>query len=874
MYYKYIRRISFLIVALFLLSCSADLDDELAKSKAPIDGKAVIALQLPTVQSDGATTRSADNESLINNLSLFIFNKTTGAKEFYVRLNVPTDPSTEVDMSRWASDQVIMLLNSAILSDLSISRNIHVVANVNESKLNAISSESNLKAVITDAITAEIAEPDADKPFVMHGVKESHVFATDNRASVSLVRNIAKVQMTINTQNFTFGGAAISLAPLNQNPSVKMVNVADRTYLVSNTANPATATYFSYANKVVTPSERTATTTKTIAHSYIGENLRTTYDIEKNATYLLLQIPYQKGAGGEIITDNYYKVLINKENGYKINRNTIYDLTLNISSLGGETDASAALIEGTLNILPWDENTVMSDISQTFLTVKEIETAIGVKKDFYYATNAETSDCSLESGAPWLTASFDAANNIKLVADGADYTVPRTTTLKIKVKNLTKTITVNQAAMPVTNGSIKLDPKVIYISEVSPSKNVALTVNPTTSFWTKIAGDPTMASCDAINGTGNKTLKFTSQSTYGNTEYQFMNTSTLEYDIVKVCNLSLTSSVETMEIPSAGLSGDISGIVALGGNADWVVKSKSSWITKAQKEDGKLVYVISAEVNAQDREGEIIINHVDDVNLIRIIKVKQSAKFVVFPKFDYLVIRYRVGLHPQHASGKRWDMDSATFFGGTGITTLDNYGVGYAATGNSGVVRQVFYKSEVVMQFGGDNTQSGYETTYINFKDLVTLSTFDDFPPSFTVQIYARWWTTGINNYPIHLDIVTYLDGDMESDETYDFKNVGGTIGVDDTYSFMLEVNNQTTPIAPDHYDSSQLIGYVTYNKVESTAVFTKVSADLDPNAPVGASVTPLSSSSRGVSLDVEPLPGETKDEYAMRLWKLRNNKK
>ncbi|WP_165043586.1 DUF4906 domain-containing protein [Dysgonomonas sp. ZJ709] len=868
MYYKYIRRISFLIVALFLLSCSVDLDDELAKSKAPIDGKAVIALQLPTVQSDGATTRSADNESLINNISLFIFNKTTGAKEFYVRLNVPTDPSTEVDMSRWASDQVIMLLNSAILSDLSISRNIHVVANVNESKLNAISSESNLKAVITDAITAEIAEPDTDKPFIMHGVKESHVFATDNRASVSLVRNIAKVQMTINTQNFTFGGAAISLAPLNQNPSVKMVNVADRTYLVSNTANPATATYFSYANKVVTPSERTATTTKTIAHSYIGENLRTTYDIEKNATYILLQIPYQKGVGGEIITDNYYKVLINKENGYKINRNTIYDLTLNISSLGGETDASAALIEGTLNILPWDENTVMSDISQTFLTVKETETAIGVKKDFYYATNAETSDCSLESGAPWLTASFDAANNIKLVADGADYTVPRTTTLKIKVKNLTKTITVNQAPTLVTDGSIKLDPKIIYISESPTFKDVALTVNPTTSLWTKIEGDVSVASCNFTTGTGNKTLRFTRGSTYANTTYKFVNNGTLEYDEVKVCNLNLTSSLVTLEVPNEGLSGDEGGIVALGGDADWRVKSKSSWITKAQYEGGKLVYVIpAAEPNQPDREGEIIIYHINDVNLTRTIIVKQSARYVNFANFDYLLVTY------DWTGSSGVDMDTASEFRGTSMPSVDGKPTGWSQGNN--ILYDPSGSGKKILEWGGDNrAKAGSENIVIYMTDFASETNLKYLKERdiryIYVDLYATWFESSDIGSPILLKMQGFKNGSMVKNPTTDnrntsfgtFTNVGGT----------LETNWAK--------DRSILSIYSTFNDASKFRThYTKmgmITYDIDTGvatATIGDGTRSILNTSN-TSVGIPMLPRETKDEYSTRLMQYYSTKK
>ena len=459
---KYIKIITFLLIILFHPSCAKE-QDELGNPK-PIDGKVQIALQLPSVNTPELRSTATDEETLVKDLSLFIFDSTTGNKEFSIRIDVPyTGVSGDIDMSRWVSDQVIMVLNSVILADLNKARNIHIVSNIAESKLASVTNESSLEAVITDAITAEIAEPDVNRPLLMYGVKKDHNFINDVRASISLVRNVAKVKMTVNTNDFIFGGVKYLLAPANQNLSVKMANVADRSYIASALNSPSTTNYISYDFKTVAPSERGVGTTKSTTHAYINENLRTTYDEEKDATFLVIQIPYQKEGDTTVKTENYYKVLINKENGYKITRNTIYDITLNISSLGGETDASAKLVNGTLNILSWDENTIISDISQTYLTVKETVFDMGVSKNFYYATNAETGDCSLESGASWLTASFDATNNIKLTAVVADYTVPRSTTLKIKVKNLTKVITVNQTPI-ITTGSIRLIPKTIYFS--------------------------------------------------------------------------------------------------------------------------------------------------------------------------------------------------------------------------------------------------------------------------------------------------------------------------------------------------------------------------------------------------------------------------
>ena len=845
---KYIKIITFLLIILFLPSCAKE-QDELGNPK-PIDGKVQIALQLPSVNTPELRSTATDEETLVKDLSLFIFDSTTGNKEFSIRIDVPyTGVSGDIDMSRWVSDQVIMVLNSVILADLNKARNIHIVSNIAESKLASVTNESSLEAVITDAITAEIAEPDVNRPLLMYGVKKDHNFINDVRASISLVRNVAKVKMTVNTNDFIFGGVKYLLAPANQNLSVKMANVADRSYIASALNSPSTTNYISYDFKTVAPSERGVGTTKSTTHAYINENLRTTYDEEKDATFLVIQIPYQKEGDTTVKTENYYKVLINKENGYKITRNTIYDITLNISSLGGETDASAKLVNGTLNILSWDENTIISDISQTYLTVKETVFDMGVSKNFYYATNAETGDCSLESGASWLTASFDATNNIKLTAARADYTVPRSTTLKIKVKNLTKVITVNQTPI-ITTGSIRLTAKTIYFSESFRLQDVVLMVNPATSSWAKMDGDASVASCNYTNGTGTRTLQFTKGTTYGNTTYRFYNKTTLEYDEVNIYNLGLSVPGEDIGIPGDGGSFTESGLAAYGGDASWVVKSMSSWITSASNIGGELHFTAAAEPNELDRTGFITIAHVNDSNYTKTIKINQSAKFVKFPEFDFLVVRYRVG---DNQTGGSWDMDSGTFFKETGISDLDDKGVGYGAYAGGGVA-SIVYKNLTLMTFGGDNANSGYETAFVNFLNLRNAAIYDALPRYFNINLYARWFS-GIKGYPIYIDIILYKGGTMSSVNTYDFKNEGGIIQLQETYSVPLNVMSTKTPIAPNNYNSSQSIGTIRYDKMKNTATFT---------------LNPAPASLRSVINNIEYLPGETKEEYGIRLSKNR----
>ena len=828
---KYIKIITFLLIILFLPSCAKE-QDELGSSK-PIDGKVQIALQLPSVNTPELRSTATDEETLVTNLSLFIFESATGNKEFSIRIDVPyTGASGDIDMSRWVSDQVIMVLNSVILSDLDKSRNIHIVSNIAANKLASVTNESSLEAVITDAIAAEIAEPDADKPLLMHGVKKDHNFITDVRASISLVRNVAKVNMTVNTTDFTFGGVKYLLAPANQNLSVKMANVADRSYIVSALASPTTANYISYDFKTVTPSERGVGTTKSTVHSYINENLRTTYDVEKDATFVVLQIPYQKEGDVTVKTENYYKILINQENIYKINRNTIYDITLNISSLGGETDASAKLINGTLNILPWDENTIISDISQTFLTVKETVFNMGVSKDFYYATNAETGDCSLESGASWLTASFDATNNIKLTAMGTDYTVPRSTTLKIKVKNLTKVITVNQTPA-VTTGSITLNPKTIYISESPTFKDVALMVDPTTSSWMKIDGDASIASCNYITGTGNQTLRFTRGGTYANTIYKFLNKSTLEYDEVKVCNLNLIIPVDIVAASTGGTVTNTD-VLALGGDANWVVDSKSSWITSAINNGGDLMFTAEAETSYIDREGFIVVRHINDANFKKTIKIIQSAKIIPIPPFDYLCVYYTW----DSAAGR--DLDTRTEFINTGINvggSIDGCAVGYGRCNSAGVKN--------FLKWGADNTSSGGESVLVDMQALCVAQYFPILPAIINLDMYATWFGSKGNGI-ITAEVIAWQGGTMAL-SNYIWKNTGG-IEVHRSTRRMTVTRKYSTYdyLAQLQYNKNTQAANVVFQQVETRNAVRMVEV-IDPNYPIR-------------------LPNESKDEYSIRI--------
>lgn len=860
---KSLELISFFIVFILFFSCTGEIGDE-TDSKTGAGGKVQIALQIPITTGDATsfTTRSeVDNESTIRNLTLFFFDS-SGTKKFstYIDLSNIKGSSSDVDMNRWANEKVITILNADILAQLSELRNVHVVANYGN--ISNIAKEADLNNIITNTINTDISSPTADKPLVMHGADLNHVFATNSKATVSLVRNVSKVQMTLTATDFTLGGKKISLAPESTSPSalssVKVINQADRSFLVSKGSNPSRAltppniTYFNGANTTVAVNSRTTPGITTfVSHiNYINENLRESYSVETNATALILQIPYRID-GGEINVNNYYKILINNVDGndkYKINRNTIYDITASISTLGGETDVSAVLVKGTLNVLPWDENTLTSDLTQTSLSVKNIQ--IGLSGVLSFETNALPSECSIvppNSGSWLTTVSLDSENHqIRLEASSLGYTIPRAETFKLKVRNLTKIITVTQAPIPVTKGSILLSPRILNLPE--KLQTARLTISPPTSSWfmmTEVVGS-SIATCTPTSGKGDGILTFTnSTSSYGNAYYKFANLGTMEYDSIQVCNLYLdvppSSSSLPIEISDKGTTNF--DVKAFGGNGKWRVQEDLSWLTATNVGDSILSVTTTSTPSGTSRTGTITIVHDSYPSYTKQITVKQLNHIIIYD-FDYLLLRY-------DWSGGGKDLDTATEFISTGLINVDNRALGYhlygdvewngssatngkktnpGTTGGSGpendtnnqtmnsIVQLTDPSGNEILVWGGDNTDTNAnESLYINVRNLFNNKSL---PDQIYIDLYAIWYGTKSSN-PIKVEITAYKDGTMKryGDDYPDgtlrrnFHNDAGTAVYSNIKSPFTKVISKGPGRAMYTYRSSYTkVGRITFN--------------------------------------------------------------
>lgn len=875
--YKYF--VQFICIAGILSMFSCSTDDENRNIPSPSTKKAQIMLQLP---DEDETTRASEaglpDENRIKNLYLFVFDN-LGTKEFEKYIEIPyTASNPDIDMSLWGSEKVIILLDNTILSSLDKSRNIHIVANIPQSKLASINNEAALKAVISNAITSEITSPGETTPLVMHGVCPAHVFTSNVRATVPLVRNVAKIRLKVNTTNSSLGANTVQFAPGN-NIFVTTASVADRSYIVSGSGqNPAGTSYINYTARTLTgTSTGPGTTTFDLPAVYINENIgdktAPSNPVILTPTYLVIKVPFNAGEG--IVNDNYYKIQINNENGFFINRNTIYDITVDIKTLGGETEQTAPVVSATLEVLPWNEKTLVSDMTQTYISVEKTTVDIAAGDfNFQCSTNADDAKKSVSSNQSWLTATFSGNNNIKIIASGTGYTAPRSATLTIKANDLQKTITVTQKALPVSDGSITLNPKKIYLSKVTQTRPVTLTVT-NNAQWKNLLAPSGIATYTPASGSGNATINFTRGGTFANGIFQFINLNTLNYDVVELCNLNLTSSVSELNVPGKGVTNAKEiGITALGGDAIWKVKSKPTWVTSAVNSGGDLLYTVAAEPSEKDRSGDLILCHVNDENLTVTIKIKQSAQYVMFDEFDYIVLKVK------HSS--TGTLDTQVEISGTGITGVDNKPVGYdmgqfgqineKPAGQSYNVATQYYnnttKDRLIVQWAGDSHSSSYKymTSMVNLWNICYTDINDKFPADrryFNIDIYATWWSSNRpSNYatvPVELDMVLYKGGTMSS-VNYEYVNTGGTKvpGGEATYTGFRVATSAST--YPSFRTTSTKLGTVVYDRYKNTATFTLP-------GPTGRSVN-------NYVEEGEPLlPGETREEYSKRMDEYHKNK-
>lgn len=182
----------------------------------------------------------------------------------------------------------------------------------------------------------------------------------------------------------------------------------------------------------------------------------------------------------------------------------------------------------------------------------------------------------------------------------------------------------------------------------------------------------------------------------------------------------------------------------------------------------------------------------DDENQPNVISdfiIKQMPPdIIVIPPSDYMVFRY----YWTEDDGR--DLDTATEYLNTGISEIindvekfvDDQPVGFAMDGNSNVLitgTSGNNYADSLLRFGGDNTKSGNECVYVNFKYLFE-KYYDILPQSIEIAVWGTWFGE-IKNGNISFEISTYSGGTMNKDG-YNFLNEGGQLQYQRTYSYNI----------------------------------------------------------------------------------------
>lgn len=407
----------------------------------------------------------------------------------------------------------------------------------------------------------------------------------------------------------------------------------------------------------------------------------------------------------------------------------------------------------------------------------------------------------------------------------------------------------------LTKKQINANAKNIQISEINPTAETLITTIPANLPFSMSMEGKESSTC-TVSG---QNLKFEINPVIGGLrKYSFTLENSDRSVKINVDQLKLNINKSLFKVGENGTISSSSAVTAEGGSEDWFVKSYTTegfnWVVPPHNENKNLSFTLGTIEQEGTTEGTITVGHVDDPNYTKEITINQNKDYIVLPEFDYLVIQYVYSMDELPANVSRVDLDTATEISDTEATGINNQPVGWALGSTKS------YLGKNYMFWPGDNTQTGYESVYVN----MTLVTHDYLSNSikreFNVDMYATWFyptrvAMGDKNL-IKINITLYKGGTMENVNTYDYQNNGG--------KKVFELLKTDMPVTTYQGVNTFRTSYtkmlrLEYDKEDNTGVLVPL---------------PTTLSNR---LDDTIMPdmneGETKDDYAKRMEKYRNQK-
>lgn len=412
------------------------------ESESPVESAGVadvngITLKLsiprPVVSRAAATEEAGEdalNENAIKTLDVFIYREGADDCLFYQHFALSpqlTGTGEHLEILDVAQERFA----------LNVKHTVYVIANHT-----ATIPEAGLTLTQLKALAAPVLDADKKQDtFLMDGEQTMVLndgIITNKEIPVTLRRAAAKIRITLNYVN--------GFTPLDgEQPSKKIVNYA--------------ADGSSIAQGAVMPPQLQAMTSFTALNTgagYNGQFILYSYandwtkDISRE-TYVLINVPV-KDAGNHTIMQNYYRVPVNyrlpdgtaaqEEGLYKLERNHLYDILVNIDKQGDTDPHSAVQLNGSYTIQDWTTHEVLVSVEGVnFIYVKDTKISMPNSTQFTTTFQSSTPDVEINS----IT-----VNGVSVANGGKDIKIVSTPNAKSGTISITSPLPENFLAKEIT----------------------------------------------------------------------------------------------------------------------------------------------------------------------------------------------------------------------------------------------------------------------------------------------------------------------------------------------------------------------------------------------------------------------------------------
>ncbi|MEG2401578.1 MAG: fimbrial protein [Muribaculaceae bacterium] len=349
---KYI--IAIISVALLVASCTSEVIDRWVP-----DDMICVKYTLPSDAVSRASEPGSDQENYIDNVRILLYDESVALSPQKLEIIINTGETGVT----WDKAKGQIIFPKSRIADMTKTYRACVLANISDAEMTAMNIKiGDLYTELAKIYTTISAPITVDSKHYLRMCDEYYsINFSKSRAMVldGFTRQAVKLRVTIKID------PAIEQAPDGATFSDGKLT----TYNVPNYSHIFRQSSFEELKKVsgftlldfttIDMAHSTATNEwTTTIYAYENPVATGTVNPEKEATYLILKLPYT--SKGELKTENYYKIMVENPtppagmDKYATQANNLYDVVVTIKGFGGRVPA----IDGTevsVNVLPWNE---------------------------------------------------------------------------------------------------------------------------------------------------------------------------------------------------------------------------------------------------------------------------------------------------------------------------------------------------------------------------------------------------------------------------------------------------------------------------------------------------------------------------------------